>query len=59
MLGFADNKPTLDFRLHHSSQKQPSQVQADRVSAGHPRKLIARLKEVGSNDAFFYEDPFG
>ncbi|PKS05729.1 hypothetical protein jhhlp_007558 [Lomentospora prolificans] len=31
----------------------------DRVGAGHARKLIARLKEVGSTDAFFYEDRSG
>lgn len=31
----------------------------DRVGAGHARKLIARLKEMGSADAFFYEDQSG
>lgn len=31
----------------------------DRVGAGHARKLIARLKEAGSERAFLYEDRSG
>ncbi|SPO07435.1 related to uric acid-xanthine permease [Cephalotrichum gorgonifer] len=31
----------------------------DRVGPGHARKLIAKLKEVGSADAFLYEDRSG
>lgn len=31
----------------------------DRVGAGHSRKLIARIKEAGPTEAFFYEDKTG
>ena len=31
----------------------------DRVGAGHARKMVARLKEAGWDDVFFYEDESG